>query len=146
MADTFSKVERSAVMQKVKSKGNKSTEQKLINLFKENGIKGWRRNYPVVGKPDFVFLKQKVAVFADGCFWHGHHCRNITPQQNSEYWNKKRERNILRDETVTKLLVQRGWKVLRFWECAIKSNDINLMNVLNVSIRSAIVVSLLFSL
>jgi DNA mismatch endonuclease (patch repair protein) len=130
MADTFSIKERSAVMQKVKSKGNKSTEQKLIGIFKTSGIKGWRRHYPVIGKPDFVFAKQKVAVFADGCFWHGHHCRNITPQQNADYWNKKRERNILRDKTVTKLFEQRGWTVLRFWECDIKSGNINLKKLL----------------
>src|SRR5438128_705400 len=101
MADTFSKDERRAVMQKVKSKGNKSTEQKLIEIFKQHGITGWRHNYPVIGKPDFVFLAKKIAVFADGCFWHGHHCRNITPKQNQDYWDKKRQRNIQRDKTIT---------------------------------------------
>lgn len=135
MADTFSKPERSAIMQKVKSKGNKSTEQKLIAIFKANGIAGWRRQYPVTGKPDFVFTKQKIAVFADGCFWHGHNCRNITPQQNADYWNKKRERNILRDNTITKLFEQRGWTVLRLWECDIKSGNINLKKLLDKDIH-----------
>ena len=59
-------------MRKVKSKKNKSTELRLIDIFKQNGITGWKRNYPVKGHPDFVFLKEKVAVFVDGCFWHGH--------------------------------------------------------------------------
>ncbi len=130
MADTFSKEERSAVMQKVKSKGNKSTEQKLIEIFKANGITGWRRHYSVVGKPDFVFIKKKVAVFADGCFWHGHHCRNTVPKQNPEYWNKKRERNILRDKKINLLFENRGWTVLRLWECDIKSGNINLTQLL----------------
>lgn len=126
MADTFSKEERSDVMRKVKGKGNKSTEQKLIEVFQTNRIKGWCRHYPVIGKPDFVFPKQKVAVFTDGCFWHGHHCRNITPKQNAGYWDKKRQRNVDRDKTITKLFQQRGWTVLRFWECDIKSGNINL--------------------
>ena len=135
MADPFSKEERSAVMQRVKSKGNKSTEQKLIDIFKANGITGWLRNYPVTGKPDFVFLKLKIAVFADGCFWHGHHCRNITPQQNADYWSKKRKRNIARDKIITKLFKQRGWTVLRWWECNIKSGNINLKSLLDTNIH-----------
>lgn len=67
MSDVFDKVTRSAVMSKVRSKGNKSTEMRLIELFDERGIKGWRRNYPVKGHPDFVFPKRRIAVFVDGC-------------------------------------------------------------------------------
>lgn len=135
MADTFSKKQRSAIMQKVKSNGNKSTEQKLIAIFKANGITGWRRHYPATGKPDFVFIKQKIAVFADGCFWHGHQCRNIAPKQNADYWNKKLERNILRDRKVTKLYEQRGWTVVRFWECEIKPGNINLKKLFDKDIH-----------
>ena len=76
MADIFNNEKRSEIMRKVKSKKNKSTELRLIDIFKQNGITGWKRNYPVKGHPDFVFLKEKVAVFVDGCFWHGHDCRN----------------------------------------------------------------------
>ena len=54
MADVFDKDQRSQIMQKVKSHGNKSTEMKLISVFSANGISGWRRNYPVKGHPDFV--------------------------------------------------------------------------------------------
>ena len=80
MADFFTKNERSSIMSKIKSKGNKSTELALIKIFKSNNINGWKRNYPVIGKPDFVFLKKLIAVFADGCFWHGHNCRNVKPR------------------------------------------------------------------
>lgn len=76
MADIFNDEKRSEIMRKVKSKKNKSTELRLIEIFKQNGITGWKRNYPVKGHPDFVFQKEKVAVFVDGCFWHGHDCRN----------------------------------------------------------------------
>ncbi len=113
-------------MRMVKSKANKSTELKLMGIFKAAGVKGWRRNYPVKGKPDFVFPKLKIAVFADGCFWHGHNCRNITPKQNAEYWANKRQRNIERDKMMTQSFEQRGWVVLRFWECDIKRGTIDL--------------------
>jgi DNA mismatch endonuclease (patch repair protein) len=71
MADIFTKKKRSQVMSAVKGKGNKSTELALAKLFRKNGIKGWRRNYSgVIGKPDFVFPKERIAVFVDGCFGH----------------------------------------------------------------------------
>jgi len=124
MSDTFSKKKRSQIMKSVKSKGNKSTELKLIETFDKLDLKGWRRNYPVKGKPDFVFLKPKVAVFADGCFWHGHNCRNVSPATNKEYWKKKIDRNKKRDKEVTRRLRNRGWKVFRIWECEIKKENI----------------------
>lgn len=120
MADVFDKGKRSEIMKTVRSKGNKSTEQRLLKLFADNGITGWRRNYPVKGHPDFVFHMQRVAVFVDGCFWHGHDCRNTRPKENEEYWFKKRERNIQHDKEVTEQFIARGWTVLRIWECELK--------------------------
>lgn len=120
MADVFDKQKRSEIMRSVRSKKNKSTELKLIEIFRENGITGWRRNYNVKGHPDFVFLKQRVAVFVDGCFWHGHDCRNTRPSNNQEYWIKKRKRNIQHDRDVIELFRSRGWTVIRIWECELK--------------------------
>lgn len=120
MADVFDKSARSEVMKKVRSKGNKSTEIRLMELFRENNIKGWRRGYQVKGHPDFVFLKERVAVFVDGCFWHGHDCRNTRPKDNEAYWAKKRDRNVRRDKDVVELFEARGWKVVRIWECELK--------------------------
>lgn len=126
MTDIFNARKRSEIMSKVRSKNNKSTEIKLIQIFKKNKIIGWRRNYPLKGHPDFIFLSKKIAVFVDGCFWHGHNCRNTHPSDNSEYWNKKHERNIKRDREITNLLEQKGWKVIRIWECELnkKNKDI----------------------
>lgn len=124
MADVFDKTTRSAVMSKVRSKGNKSTELRLIEVFAERGIKGWRRNYPVKGHPDFVFLKRRIAVFVDGCFWHGHDCRNTRPKQNEDFWSAKRERNMARDKVVTEEFERRGWRVLRIWECELKKKNL----------------------
>jgi hypothetical protein len=71
MADVFSKRKRSQIMAAVRSKGNKTTELKLISIFRVNGIVGWRRNKKITGSPDFVFRKKRIALFVDGCFWHG---------------------------------------------------------------------------
>jgi len=120
MADVYDKTKRSAVMRKVRSSGNKSTEVRIIKLFRSAGITGWRRNYPVKGKPDFVFIKHRVAVFVDGCFWHGHDCRNTRPTSNAKYWKEKRERNMQRDADITERFANRGWTVLRVWECELK--------------------------
>lgn len=123
MSDVFEKDMRSTIMQHVKSKGNKSTELKLIEIFKSFSITGWKRNYSVKGHPDFVFPKKKIAVFVDGCFWHGHDCRNTRPADNKEYWERKRARNIQHDKEVTELFQSRGWYVLRIWECELKKKN-----------------------
>lgn len=123
MADVFEKSKRSDIMKRVRSKNNRSTELRLIEVFKKYAITGWRRNYLVKGHPDFVFLAQKVAVFVDGCFWHGHDCRNTRPSDNQEYWSKKRERNKKHDMEVTAMFESRDWKVLRIWECELKKKN-----------------------
>lgn len=117
MADVFDKEKRSEIMRAVKSSKNKSTEEKLIAYFKENKITGWRRNYKVYGKPDFVLPDLRIAIFVDGCFWHGHSCRNTHPEQNKEYWQRKIARNMARDKEVTDHLERLGWNVIRIWEC-----------------------------
>jgi DNA mismatch endonuclease (patch repair protein) len=124
MTDTFSAKQRSEIMKAVKSKGNKSTEIKLIEIFKFHHVTGWRRNSNLAGHPDFIFPKNRIAVFADGCFWHGHNCRNVTPSENAEYWQNKIKRNKARDKAVTKELIEKGWKVVRIWECEIKKGKV----------------------
>lgn len=127
MADVFDKSKRSEIMRAIKSSKNKSTEEKLILFFKENDITGWRRNYKVYGKPDFIFAKLRIAVFVDGCFWHGHDCRNTHPEQNKEYWQQKIARNMARDVGTTKHLEKLGWNVIRIWECELLKKNIGLL-------------------
>ena len=124
MSDVFDKEARSAIMRAVKSKNTKSTELALIKLFKENHITGWRHSYNVKGHPDFVFLEKRIAIFVDGCFWHGHDCRNTRPADNAEYWAKKRERNIQRDKETTERFEKRGWTVVRIWECELRKKNL----------------------
>lgn len=127
MTDVFDKATRSRVMSAVKSKNTKSTELRLISYFKQNNITGWRRGYKVKGHPDFVFLKKRIAIFADGCFWHGHNCRNTHPKDHEEYWRQKIERNMQRDINVNLTFKQRGWTVIRIWECELKKSNINIL-------------------
>lgn len=123
MSDVFTTEKRSEIMSKVRSKGNLATEKKLIALFKANGIKGWRRNYPLFGKPDFVFPKERVVVFVDGEFWHGHPTRGQIPQTNRDFWQDKIERNKARDSLVNETLFKKNWKVVRIWQYELR-NDI----------------------
>lgn len=116
MADVFTKAERSRCMSAIKSRGNKDTELKLMSIFREHRITGWRRGQKLPGKPDFVFRKQRVAVFVDGCFWHGCPQHGRMPESNVGYWAVKLTRNKQRDAAVTLQLRRLGWKVVRVWE------------------------------
>ncbi len=74
------------------------------------------------GKPDIVFSRAKVAVFVDGCFWHGCPEHYVKPKSNTSYWHPKIEANIQRDIKNRKQLKKNGWKVLRFWEHEVESD------------------------
>lgn len=127
MSDIFSSEKRSAVMKAVKSRNTKTTELKMIEIFKELHIIGWRRTYSLIGKPDFVFPKKRIVIFVDGCFWHGHDCRNVTPSDNAEFWEAKRLYNKKHDEEVTQTLAQKNWTVIRIWECELKKKNRELL-------------------
>lgn len=118
--DRISIQARSKNMSAVKSAGNKSTELSLINLFKQEKIKGWRRKIKIYGKPDFVFPEKRIVVFVDGCFWHGCKKHKTIPKQNNKFWAQKISKNIERDKLVTLTLRKGGWRVVRIWE-----HDIN---------------------
>lgn len=136
MSDIFSSEKRSAVMKAVKSRNTKTTELKMIEIFKELHIIGWRRTYPLIGKPDFVFPKKRIVIYVDGCFWHGHNCRNVTPSDNAEFWEAKRLYNKKHDEEVTQTLVQKNWTVIRIWECELKKkNRVLLLEKISMLLR-----------
>lgn len=120
MPDNMSKKQRSATMSKIRSKGNLSTELKMVRLLKANDIHGWRRHQKLVGSPDFIFRDAKIAVFIDGCFWHGCPRCYIKPKSNVEYWTGKIRRNRARGRKVNRELRRLKWTVLRFWEHSFK--------------------------
>ena len=117
---TFGGLSRSELMSRVRSSRNITTELTLLTLLRAAKLSGWRRNYPLSGKPDFVFSGAKLAVFVDGCFWHGHGCgRNLTPKRNVAAWREKIRINQRRDRRITRKLRASGWSVVRIWECAL---------------------------
>lgn len=87
-----------------------------MRLLRINRINCWRRRRPVFGRPDFVFPKLKVAVFVDGCFWHGCPKHSNLPVNNRPFWQRKLHGNRLRDLRVNRKLRGQGWLVLRIWE------------------------------
>jgi DNA mismatch endonuclease, patch repair protein len=122
MSDVFSKAKRSEVMSRIRSQGNRKTELKLVKILKTAGVTGWRRHQKLIGRPDFIFRAEKIAVFVDGCFWHACPRCYRAPTSNREYWTKKRLRNSQRDKIVGRQLKQSGWNVVRIWEHELRSS------------------------
>jgi DNA mismatch endonuclease, patch repair protein len=116
MQDVFSGKKRSEVMSRIRGTGNENTELRLIQVFRANGITGWRRGSKLPGKPDFVFPKLKTAVFVDGCFWHGCPKHATWPKNRAAFWLAKLDGNKARDKKVNRLLRGLGWTVIRIWE------------------------------
>jgi DNA mismatch endonuclease (patch repair protein) len=146
MADVFSKAKRSEVMSRIRSRDNKDTEVALAKLFRRNKITGWRRHLKIVMsdkrrvtrkarapvpspatrhaslsvRPDFVFRRARLAVFVDGCFWHGCPRHASQPKSHRSFWRHKFSANRKRDRLVNLTLRRAGWRVVRVWECALQ--------------------------
>jgi len=136
MADVFNPTKRSQVMSRIKGRGNRSTEIAMVAVLRAAQITGWRRHLRLRPKlaeedidrgraslrgrievrPDFMFRSAKVALFVDGCFWHGCPLHATKPAQNAAFWNKKLSANVTRDAVHTRALQAAGWIVLRVWE------------------------------
>jgi len=131
MADVYTRAERSALMAKVRGRGNLTTEEALAKVFRAEGWTGWRRQRPISGRseggrfrvrPDFIFAARRLAVFVDGCFWHGCPRHGTRPRGNAGFWRAKFRRNQERDRRNSRHLRRAGWKVLRRWEHELKPN------------------------
>lgn len=108
---------RSKVMRAIRSRGNLSTEWRLRASLVSKGIKGWHLNDETLpGTPDIVFEDEKLAIFLDGCFWHGCPKCYRRPKSSQKYWDEKLQKNIKRDIRVRAKLRRMGWHVYKFWE------------------------------
>ena len=124
-ATTFGGLTRSMLMARIRSSGNATTELTLAALLRVHRLSGWRRQWPIAGKPDFAWPALRVAVFVDGCFWHGHNCgRNLSPRTNASAWRAKIAGNQARDRRTVRCLRGKGWRVVRIWECALRKNPL----------------------
>ena len=120
MTDVFDAAKRSHVMSRIRGHGNATTELRLMALLRANRINGWRRGMTITGRPDFVWKRERVAVFVDGCFWHGCPKHARIPKSSREFWDAKRKRNKSRDLKVNRILRRQGWCIVRIWECNLR--------------------------
>ena len=117
MVDTVSPMVRSRIMRSIHPRGNGTTEIRLARMLEASGLLGWRRHARIAGSiPDFVFPLHRLAVFVDGCFWHGCPIHFSLPSSNRGYWGPKIAGNRARDREISARLGRVGWKVIRIWE------------------------------
>lgn len=117
MTDIITKAQRSALMAKVRSTGNRSTEVRVEAALKDCVPTGWVKHPPqVVGRPDFYFPEVRLAIFVNGCFWHCCPRCGRLPKSRIGFWQTKIEQNRLRDSRVRRQLWREGYHVLRIWE------------------------------
>ena len=114
MTDVLTPEQRRRCMSRVKNK-NTELELHLRKALWAEGIR-YRLQTDLPGKPDFLFVRPKLVVFVDGCFWHGCPTHGQLPKTNMDFWANKIKKNIERDLHVNALLEERGWRVIRCWQ------------------------------
>ena len=117
MPDNLSPEDRRKTMKAVKGK-NTGLERKLFAVLAGMRLRGWKKHAAEVpGKPDAAFTAIKIAIFVNGCFWHGcPECQRKLPETNKDYWERKLKRNIERDGVTRQILIGDGWQVVTIWE------------------------------
>lgn len=139
MADVFSKEKRSQVMSLIRAKNTKPelALRKLISTaFYPLGFR-YRIHYKKLpGKPDLVFVSQKIAVFVDGAFWHGYTFRKIKNRLPKKYWRDKIMSNIRRDKQTNRALRKLGWRVIRVWDHDISRHSDRVLNKISAVINA----------
>jgi DNA mismatch endonuclease (patch repair protein) len=109
--DTVTREKRSGIMSRIRSEsGIEVLPRRLRGLYLRRHPRG------VFGSPDFGNKARRIAVFIDGCFWHGCPRCYREPKSNIEFWREKIKRNRQRDTEVTSKLESGGWRVIRVWE------------------------------
>jgi len=117
MTDTVSPEVRSRIMSKIKSRDT-APELKVRSRLHAAGFRFRLHRADLPGRPDIVLPRYRSVVFVNGCFWHGHECRRgRLPSSNREYWAKKIDCNMRRDQSNYKALTELGWNVVVIWEC-----------------------------
>ena len=112
MTDNLTPEKRKKVMSSIKSK---NTKPELI-LWEALDHRIYARHLDITGRPDIASVRRRIAIFVDGCFWHGCPICYRPPTTRREYWSEKLKRNVRNDQNVNEVLAQKGFKVLRFWE------------------------------
>lgn len=128
-----------AVSHSMKSNRGKNTSPELIlrSALYRNGVRGYRLHAKgVPGRPDILFLRSRLAVFVNGCFWHRcPRCDLPLPKAHREFWRKKFELNIERDARKRLALESDGWKVVIIWECEIRDDMVGCVKRVTRALR-----------
>lgn len=123
MADMFTRKRRSEIMANIRS-ADTIPEVELRKLVHSLGFRFRLHRTDLPGKPDLVLPKHRAALMMNGCFWHGHTCKDgRRPGSNTEYWNRKLDRNAQRDKKNLAALKRLGWRCLVVWECQLKNRE-----------------------
>lgn len=126
MTDVLTPAQRKQNMSRIHGK-NTRPEIKIRKILRSKGIRGYRIHHNLPGKPDIVFIKKKIAIFVDGCFWHKCPVCFQEPETRKEFWMKKIGTNVERDLKNTRQLQEEGWTVLHFWEHEIRKTPDNIV-------------------
>lgn len=130
MTDTFSIEERRRIMQSVKVRHTKP-EMQVRSAIHQAGFRFSLHRKDLPGKPDIVLPKYRMAVFVNGCFWHGHNCRRgKLPDSNAAFWKKKIADNMQRDGKNKTALQATGWNVHFVWQCTLEKDTQRLLRTL----------------
>lgn len=121
MVDMFTREQRSKNMRAIRSTGS-SLESKVTRELWNNGFRFRKNVRKLVGNPDIAIQKYKIVIFIDSCFWHFCPIHGNMPGSNVEYWRKKLQRNVNRDNEINQYYSKLGWMVLRVWEHEIKDD------------------------
>lgn len=123
MADVHSKETRSYNMSRIRSKDTKP-EMLVRKFLHKQGFRYRLHVKYLPGKPDIVLPKYKTVIFIHGCFWHGHEgCKYyVIPKTKTEWWLNKIQRNASNDLNSETQLYDKGWKIIKVWECELKKS------------------------
>lgn len=119
MADNLTKEQREKNMKAIKSQS--ALENKVSKALWRLGIR-FRKNVKLLGKPDIAIKKYRIVIFIDSCFWHCCPIHGNMPKSNKDYWEKKLQRNKMRDIEVNAFYKENGWNILRVWEHEFKED------------------------
>lgn len=122
MTDVMTPEQRAKNMKAIKSISKLETI--VSKELWKNGIRYRRNSKKLFGKPDISIQKYKVVIFIDSCFWHQCPLHATMPKSNTDFWLKKLERNVERDQEVNEYYMKNGWNIKRVWEHEIK-NDLD---------------------
>lgn len=136
--DVLTPKQRSLCMSRIRGRNTKP-EIALRSALWALGLR-YRLHYPILGKPDIVFPRRRVAVFVDGCFWHGCPEHSVKPKTNSAFWKDKLGKNVERDRRTKATLEAQGWTVLRIWEHEIEQ-DVSKVVERIMSVRGGVMVN-----